>query len=407
MFIRVAKNPHRSQQRLGFLKYLTYRASQNDSTTLRAIGTDLSRIIGKKVNVELNKSLETYIEYRLRNQFRNIPRNQQEKIYLELQDLYLADPKMPSKTGKLYSDDCQRRYPYLLPSLGFARGKTYSLLVRGKVFLGFIPREELDAFTNYERTLNPFLLNNYQKYICLYSILENDGDVLRSLYARLLSLRNSFSDWTAGNFLPEIYIEITKVYRPNVASGVDKEKLDHLFDSAKRIERWVNKPRTGGRGAKIDAITPRLEPFVDLGLLKKQDPYKYEYCFSKEGGEFFTSFCFNEDIGKFLDESFFSTINKSFKLKADPATQDEIMKTLFFAFDIIKSPLGYAPIKEIALLGATKLLVDDRKYFEVEQARKLIMEYQKSHPYAARFQVNRSGAPVYVKFLRDQEKGRS
>ena len=404
MFIRVAKNPHRSQQRLGFLKYLTYRASQNDSTTIQALGTDLFRIMSKKVNVQLNKSLETYIEHRLRNQFRNTPKSHQEKIYLELQDLYLSGPKIPSKTGKLYSYDCQRRYPYLLSSLGFAREKTYSSLVRGKMFLEFIPKEELNAFTNYARTLNPFLLNDYQKYSYLYSILENDGDVLRPLYTRLLSLRSSFSDWTAGDFLPEIYIEITKVYRPNVTSGVDKERLDHLFDSAKRIERWVNKPRTGGRSAKIDAITPRLEPFVDLGLLKKQDPYKYEYCFSEQGGVFFDSFCVNEDVGKFLDDCFFSALDKSFKLKANRAKKDEIMEALFFAFNAIKSPLGYAPIKEIALFGAIRSLVDKREYFEIGQATELVMEYQKSHPYAARFQVDRSGAPVYVKFLKNSMK---
>jgi hypothetical protein len=403
MLIRVAKNPHRSQQRLGFIKYLTYKVSQNDTTPIKVLGADLLRAITKKINTELDDSLRIYIEHRSRNQFRNIPQNQPEKIYLELQDLYLADPKIPSKTGKLYLYDCQKRYPYLLSSIGFAREKTYSLLVRGKVFLEFVPREELDVFTNYTRTSNPFLLNDYQKYICLYSILENDGDVLKPLYARLLNLKSSFSDWFAGDFLPEIYTEITKRYSPRVASGVDKQKLDHLSDSAKRIERWVNKPRTGGRGAKIDAITPRLEPFVDLRLLKKQNPYKYEYCFSEQGKEFFNLFCLYEGVDKFLDDFFFSTLNKSFKLKGNSAKKDEIIEILLSVFDKIKSPLGYAPIKEIALFGATKSLVDNKRYFEIGQATKLIMEYQKSHPYAARFQVDRSGAPVYVKFLDKRE----
>lgn len=399
MFIRVTKNPHRSQQRLGFLKYLTYRASQNDSTSIQILGIDLFRIMSKRVNVQLNESLQTYIKHRLRNQFGNASKSHQEKIYLELQDLYLSDPKIPSKTGKLYSYDCQNRYPYLLSSLGFAREKIYSSLVRGKMFLEFIPKEELNAFTNYTRTLNPFLLSDYQKYSYLYSILENDGDVVRPLYTRLLSSRNCFSDWATGDFLPEIYVEIIKAYRPNVTSGVDKERLDHLFDSAKRIERWVNKPRTGGRGAKIDAITPRLEPFVDLELLKKRDPYKYEYYFSEQGRMFFDSFCINENVGKFLNDYFFSALNKSFKLKAQRAKKNEIMEALFSAFNTVKSPLGYAPIREIALFGAIRSLVDEREYFEIGQATKLIMEYQKSHPYAARFQVNRSGAPVYVKFL--------
>lgn len=404
VFIKALKNPHRSHQRLGFLKYLTYKASQSDSTTVRALGGDLLRIMSKKVNVKVNESLKTYIERRLRNQFRNILKNQQEKIYLELQDLYLSDPQVPSKTGKLYLYDCQKRYPYLLSSIGFVREKTYSLLVRGKVFLEFIRREEMDTFTKYTRTLNPFLLSDYQKYICLYSILENDGDVLKPLYTRLLNLENSFSDWVAGDFLPEIYMQISKIYRTKITNGIDRERLDNLFDSARRIERWVNKPRTGGRGAKIDAITPRLEPSVDLGLLKKPNPYRYEYYFSEQGREFFNLFCLSEDVGKFLDDSFFSILNKSFKLKANPAKKEEIIETLLFAFNKIKSPLGYAPIKEIALFGAIKSLVDNRKYFEIGQVTKLIIEYQKLHPYEARFQVNSSGAPVYVKFLTENKK---
>lgn len=404
MFLRAIKNPHRSQQRLGFLKYLTYKASQNDSSTVKALGTELLRPITKKINVEINKSLEAYIEQRLRNQFKNISKGQQKKIYLELQDLYLAAPEIPSKTGKLYSYDCQRRYPYLLSSIGFAREKSYSLLVRGKALMEFVPKEELEAFANYSKTLNPFLLNEYQKYIFLYSIIENDGDVIKPLYTKLLTLGNSFSDWNAGDFLPDIYIDIAKFYRPNVTSGVDKERLNHLFDSAKKIERWVNRPRTGGRGAKIDAITPRLEPFGDIGLLKKPDSYKYEYCFSQGGKEFFDLFCSYKDVATFLDGAFFSTLNKCFKLKAYPANEDTIMQAISSAFNIIKSPLGYAPIKEIALFAGIKSLIEDKKYFEIGQATKLIMEYQKAHPYKARFQVDRSGAPVYVKFLPEFKK---
>ena len=399
MFIRVAKNPHRSQQRLGFLKYLTYRALQYDSNTIIGLGTDLLRVISKKVNIELNKSLETYIKYRLRGKFKNLLSDKQLKIFLEIQDIYLASSQIPSNTGKLYLSDCEKRYPYLLSSLGLTRERTNSLLVRGKVFLEFVLKKELDSFIDYNKSLNPFLLNDYQKYIFLYSILENDGDVIKPLYIQLLKLKDSFTDWIAGDFLPDIYFKIIKNYRSNVTSGIDKEKLDRLYDSAKRIERWVYKPRTGGRGAKLDAITPRLEPFVDLNLLIKKNPYKYEYYLSEQGKVFFKLFCSNESVDKFLGSSFFFALNKTFELKANPIKKDEIINVLFSAFNKIKSPLGYAPIKEIALLGAIKSLVNNRKYFEVYQATEIIMEYQKSHPYKVRFQMNRSGAPVYIKFL--------
>ncbi|MFQ6091974.1 MAG: hypothetical protein ACE5OR_04725, partial [bacterium] len=80
-----------------------------------------------------------------------------------------------------------------------------------------------------------------------------------------------------------------------------------------------------------------------------------------------------------------------------------ILNSVYESFEEIKSPLGYAPVKEIALLGAIRSFVNRKKYFEVGQASKLITEYQKSHPYALRFQVDRSGAPVYVKFTEKLE----
>lgn len=395
MFIRAIKNPHRSQQRLGFLKYLLYRASQNDSTPLKVLGEDLAKTLSKKINIPVNDSIEEYVAKRLRNHSKNIKK----KTYIELQDLYLSDPKISSKTGKLYSYDSQKRYPYLLTSLGFAREKIYSLLVRGKVFLQFVAKEEINSFNTYTPNHNPLLLDDYQKYAFLYSIIENDGDVLKPLYTQLLNFKNSFSDWNAGDYLPEIYEKIAKEYTPKITSGVDRERINHLVESAKKIKIWVNKPRTGGRVAKIDAITPRLEPFVDLGILKKPDPYKYEYYFTPQGREFFALFSKTESVESFLDFRFFSALVESFKLKAKHATEEEIVEILISAFNKIKSPLGYAPIREIALLGAITALLEQNKYFEIGEAVILIMEYQKKHPYELRFQVDRSGAPVYVKFL--------
>jgi len=96
----------------------------------------------------------------------------------------ITDPRKPrgirhpSKTGKLYSYDSQKRYPYFLSSLGFARERTYSLLVRGKVFLQFVSKDEINSFNNYTPNHNPLLLNDYQKYVFLYSIVENDGALL-------------------------------------------------------------------------------------------------------------------------------------------------------------------------------------------------------------------------------------
>lgn len=357
-FVRALGNPDASMQRVGFLKYLVWRCSLANALSLDLLGKDL-----------INNCTKT-------------------------QSLYLASEMLPSHTGKLIPRDW-RGYPYFTSSLGFVRKGTYSLLVRGKVFLELVSQEELKAFNNYNPEVNPLAITTEQRGLLLYCFIENDGDVLKRLFERLLALNRIFTEREAGDFLPEIYRPLVKLYRPKIRSGIDAKRLDKLARSADNIEIRKGKNYTG----KTHAITPRLEPFVDLGLLKKQDPHKYEYCFTEQGQEFFTSFCSSEDMGEFLNDSFFSTLDKSFKPEGSPAKKTEIMEALFAAFNTIKSPLGYAPIKEIALLGAIRLLTGKRKCFEIGQATKLIMEYQKIYPYKARFQVDRSGAPVYIKFL--------
>lgn len=404
MLIRVMKNPHRSQQRLGFLKFLIYKASQKDSSTVEVLGSELLLSISKKLNITITDEIKSYIQNRIRKNIKNALDIDQNRVYLELQDVYLSDTKMPSNTGKLYSYDCQRRYPYLLCSLGFVRDKSYSMLVRGKVILNFITKEEIEAFNTYSNSLNPLILNEYQKYIFLFSILENDGDVVRQLYIHLLSHQEPFSDWLAGDFIPDIYNQIVRIYRPNVTTGADKDRLNNLMKSAEIIRKWINKSRTGGRGAKIDAITPRLELFVDIGLLKKPNSYGYDYCFTDNGRKFFINFTNFDNIEKFLNEHFFSTIVNAFHLNIKPADDIEILESIFEAYEKIKSSLGYATIKEIALLGAIKSIIENKRYFEIKQASELISEYQKKNPYKARFQVDRVGNPVYVKFLFNQKR---
>lgn len=399
-------------QRLGFIKYIVYKCSFRNSSSVDGIGRDLLDSITKKIPVSPDQKVIDYIRLRLTSRiYRDIREiikkmdkggQASKPLYLELQDTYLSSENIPSKTGKLSLQD-MRKYSYFAASLGMIRKEVYSLLVRGKVLLEFTDREEIEAFNQPNISVNPLLLTAEQKTLFLYSLLGGDGDVLNPLYAELIKNEGNFSDRNAGNYLPSIYREIAKSFSSRTRTGIDKDKLERLRRSADTIESWKGKPYSGmeARGA---AITIRLEPFVDLGLLEKQNPYKYEYRLSESGKKLFNLFCSNEDIGQFLDGSFFSSLNKSFNYGAKPAEEAEIMEVLFSAFDRIKSPLGYAPIKEIALLGAIKSLVNNRKYFEIDQATGLIAKYQESHPYAVRFQVDRSGVPVYVKFLSKVEK---
>ncbi len=389
-------------QRPGFLKYLTYRCSLRDSSSLELLGKELISAGSKKVQTQLTPLLNEYILRRLTDRIyrdlRESIKKSTNSIYMETQDLYLADSQLPSKVGKLTGNDW-RKYPYLLSSLGLMRKGTYSLLVRGKVFLELVSDAEIKALESYKPEINPLVLTHEQKALLLYCFIENDGFILKELYSNpnLLALKD-FSDRQTGDFLPAIYRKVVKSFNPRARNGEDKDRLQRLLSSAEKIEQWKGKPYTG-KGAREDSVTVRLEPLVDLGLLQKKDPYTYRYSITKEGRKFFRVFCQVTEICSFLKDAFFKTLNNTFSLKATPLRKhSDILSALFKAYEQIKSPLGYAPIKEIALLAAIKSLFSEKRYFEIGKASKLIMKYQKSHPNAIRFQVNRAGTPVYVKF---------
>jgi len=407
--LRALENTNRTMQRLGYLKFLVYRCSMQDATTVSSLGKALIEKVTKKKLIQLTPELKEYIQKRLTDSIYrklreavkkiNVDDSYTQSFSVELQDFYLASKKLASKTGKLVSEDW-RKYPYLTPALGLVRKESYSLLVRGKVFLEFISSEEIESFNKFAPEYNPFYLNLKQKIIMLFSLLENDGDVLKLLYSHLIQLADSFSDREAGDFLPEVYRNVASYYNSKTRSGDEKDRLFRLLKSAESIEKWKGKPYSG-KGAREEDITVRLEPYVDLSLITKQDPFRYEYGFSDKGKLLFRDIVNCEQIDSYLSSQFFNSVNQAFSLNASEASDEKMLKEIFQCYQRIKSTLGYAPIKELALMAGIKLLTEQKEYIEIGRATQFIMQYQKDHPYDVRFQVDRSGAPVYIKFLKN------
>ncbi len=208
----------------------------------------------------------------------------------------------------------------------------------------------------------------------------------------------TFSDREAGDLLPTIFRNLEKRYRGRARSGNELQRLQRLLDVAASIEQWREKTYTG-KGAREEHITPRLEPFVDLGLLDKPDPFAYRYTFSPAGHVFFTAFCAAEDIAAFLENDFFHTVDAAFGFNAIPADETQVLAHFCAAYDELKSPLGYAPIKETALLAGIRALVDEGLRFEIAEATELLKRTQRELPYVIRFNIDRMGNLVYVKFL--------
>lgn len=399
--IRAFENTSRCMQRLGFVKYLASRCAASDISSLVSLGQGLVNTASQKVKVQPNPEVLLYIERRLTDRaYRDLKKSvskTSEFINLEIQDVYLSSPELPSSTGKLVYDDW-RRFPRFPSSLGLMRKGTYSSLVRGHVLLKLVSQEEVAAFKEYLPNCNPFRLDLKQKLLFLYQFLEHDGDILQPLYSQLLVWDSYFSDRDAGDLLPPIFRDLEKRTRARVRSGNEIVQLQQLLSIASNIEKWKGRPYTG-KGAREESVTVRLEPLVDIGLLEKEDAFSYKYRLSSGGKAFFNRFTKSDDVDSFLSRYFFQTSNSGFDIEAEPSHDNEfILEQLYESYNCLKSPLGYAPLTDVALLAGITSIIDRKIYFEIEEAIALLKEFQKEHPEAIRFNIDRMGRLAYVKF---------
>lgn len=405
-YFRVLDSAQRPMQRLGYLKYLLNRCAALETSNIETLGHDLTEVVTRKVRTSLSSDVADYVRRRLTDGSYRALREQVavwqrgeavNQVFMELQDLYLSDPRLPSRTGKLVSEDW-RKYPYLGIHIGLIRAGTWSPLERGMALLRLTPKAELEAFREYKADANPLLLSPGQQILLLYCLLENDGDVLKQLYGRLRE-RDVFSDRDAGDLLPEIFRAFSQRFWNRGLPAEERDRLDRLLKIAESIEKWKGRSYSGG-GAREEAIKVRLEPFTDLSFLLKDDPYRYEYRLSRKGRDFFASLDSTADIETFLATTFFQSWAAALcPAEARPATDDEMRTALARAWNDIKSPLGYAPIVDVALLGGVYALTEQNVYFEIATARQFLREWQKESPTAVRFSVDRMGNMAHVRLF--------
>jgi hypothetical protein len=85
-------------QRLGFLKWVLKLATASRTQTLEALTRAFYGEITKQVAVpdEKRKAFEEYVQER--------ERRTRDTAYAQIQDLYLSDPLMPSRSGAVTGD---------------------------------------------------------------------------------------------------------------------------------------------------------------------------------------------------------------------------------------------------------------------------------------------------------------
>lgn len=399
-------------QRLGFLKRLIKKISSTPTSNLSSVGNDLLGLLLNKNSVELTDDRIAYIKERLTdNAYSEIKKitnqwitngGERPLVRLELQDLYLSDPKLPSQIGKLVKYDWQR-YPVLGTNLGLIREGTYSANTRANSLLLFTSENEILAFNRYTPEINPLLISKKQSLLFLYSFLENDGEVLIPLWLSLIG--TDFSDREAGDKLPEIYKKVFDRYRDKSLTIDQKQRFNTLEKTISTINKQKELSGYQGGSAREENIRVRLEPFVDIGIFCKSDPFRFDYSFSSPGKSLMNEFAIgmdSNDIDEFLFKQFMKSIAKAWGFFAiSISSMSDVIPYVYKAWKAISSSSGYAPIEEIGLVAGINAVIDDKKIIEIETTKNVLLEYQKENPYIVRFTVDRMGNLAHVKFLKE------
>ena len=417
--LRVLDRIKRPMQRLGYLKRVVKRVTTTSTSNLDNLGHDLLDAVTRKVRVSLDERLATYIKVRLFDNTYATIKQQADAwlknggeppiVSMELQDLYLADAQMPSGVGKLVRDDWGK-YPPLAVNLGLIRAGTYSANTRALSLLYFTPRTQnrLRAFQEYLPEANPLLLSRQQALLLLYAFIENDGEVLAPLWSQLATKHpDGFNDRDAGNLLPEIYRAVIARHRTRLLPADVRDRLLVLEKSADSIAQARQSEKYTGGSAREESSRVRIEPFADIGLFCKPDPFKYEYGFCDAGRTWAAALAARRTarpVAEFQANRFFTTAAAAWTIPAQPiSAPEEVVPHLLRASKAIQSPGGYAPIEEMALVAGIEGLLDHGVIIEPEVARKAIIAYQKDHPYEVRFTVDRMGVLAHARFVEPGE----
>ena len=413
--LRVLNGTYRQMQRLGYLKRLVKRVTTTSTSNLDVLGHDLIDAVTRKIRVPLDENLAAYIRVRLKERTYTSIKQTTEAwlkndgepsiVPMELQDLYLAAPQLPSGVGKLVREDW-RRYPPFAVNLCLIRAGTYSANTRALSPANaiFTPESELRGFQGFLPEANPLRLTRQQSLLLLYALIENDGEVLAPLWCQLMNKHpGGFNDREAGNLLPEIYGAVIARHRTRLLPTDVRDRLLVLEKSADSIIQARQSERYAGGSAREELSRVRIEPFVDIGLFCKPDRLKYEYAFCAAGQAWTAALVGTETsqaVAEFLTNRFFATAAAAWEIQSRPVSEpEEVVPHLHRAAKAIRSPGGYAPIEELALVAGIEGLLDHGVIIEPEVARKAIIAYQKDHPYEVRFTVDRMGALAHARFV--------
>jgi hypothetical protein len=397
-------NSRVSMQRAGMLA-VACAASNRRASNLERVTRGLGEIVSHKV--ELGDDLERFQAYRrslrLWKRYGNLPEQVEPGTKVELQDVWLADPGLPSVTGAL-TKEVMSDIPQLAVNLRLLRKGNMSQTDRARALLNAYGEDATAALTGKERAPSPLVLPVAAQLILAYAMLEADSDFLRAAWQTTRVLGTSEfkrADFATG--LQGACDRLVAEARRKAVTGADRQLLMRLREWSDEIAKGRGSGPNWGGGRPPDHLaTLRLEPYVDLGLIEKLDRAKYRYRVNEAQEPFFRAISETESVMKLARTSLVRLLLRASGRGDDHrlASEDEIWERIRGTYQTMRSRLGFAPFVEVVLLSAGSLMEEDpTSFFEIQNGLDVILKRRRKAPKEVRLTISRKGELTYMKIL--------
>ena len=399
-----------SMQRPGHLVAVAAAASETVPTNLAGLARGYAEIVRRTHEVDDARADEVRGYIRLLRLWKRYGKLDQATALppVERQDLWLADPDLPSATGAV-TDEVVDELPQLGVSLGFVRPHNFTRNDRGKAIVALY-RSDLERLRAGETEPNLFRLvtpstaqRQRRGAACLlaHALIEADGDFASAAWAAHFEHgnRDGFTRASFGELLPIACRRLAdQLARSRVAS--DRLVISRLDTLARHIEeKTPSTERTWGGGRPRDQVaTLRLEPYVDFGLVTRTSRTDYRYSLTAQQERFLYSLAQASDIATFLSTQLVSTYLQALGITPRAIDADEIWQRIEDAYSQLRSGLGYASAADVVLL-AVAILLDEggESYFELADGLNVLRARQRERPAEIRYGVSRTGEPTYIR----------
>jgi hypothetical protein len=409
-----------SMQRPGQLIAVAAAASESAPVNLAGLAQRYAQIVRRRHQVEASRSDEVIRYLRALRLWKRYGGQQGALAKLdqpgalppvERQDLWLADPDLPSATGAV-TDEVIDELPQLGASLGIVRPHNFTRSDRGKAIVALY-KADLKQLEAGEPEPNLFRLvtsdtdkKQRRGAACLlaHALIEADGDFLSAAWAAHLDDERpgGFTRASFGEQLPAACRRLADRLARSRAPE-DRQVVGRLDTLARHIEeKTPSTERTWGGGRPRDQVaTLRLEPFVDFGLVTRTSRTDYRYELNDNQRRFFSTLVTSPDIETFLSSQLVSAYLQALGIAPRPVDTDEIWQRVEHAYSSMRSGLGYASAADVVLLAIATLLDEGGDgAFELGDGLSVLRARQREHPNDIRYGVSRTGEPTYIRLTK-------